>query len=46
MAFHRHYANRIEPAVEYGYRYVDLAASLLGRSAETAPYRAAGREAE
>ena len=33
------YANQIEPAVEYGYRYVDLAASLLGRSAETAPYR-------
>ena len=33
------YANQIEPAVEYGYRYVDLAASLLGRAAETAPYR-------
>ena len=34
------YANHIEPAVEYGYQYVDMAASLLGRSAETAPYRA------
>ena len=33
------YANHIEPAVGYGYQYVDLAASLLGRSAETAPYR-------
>lgn len=36
MASHRHYANRIEPAVECGYRYVDPAASLLGRPAETA----------
>ena len=33
------YANQIEPAVEYGCQYVDLAASLLGRAAETAPYR-------
>ena len=33
------YANQIEPAVEYGYRYVDLAATLLGRAAEAAPYR-------
>ncbi len=33
------YANHIEPAVEYGYQYVDMAASLLGRADETAPYR-------
>lgn len=33
------YANQIEPAVEYGYTYVDLAARLLGRSKETEPYR-------
>ena len=33
------YANQIEPAVEYGFQYVDQAARLLGREAETAPYR-------
>jgi hypothetical protein len=33
------YANHIEPAVEYGYQYVDMAARLLGREAETAAYR-------
>ena len=33
------YANHIEPAVEYGHQYVDMAARLLGREAETAPYR-------
>jgi hypothetical protein len=33
------YANHIEPAVEYGYQYVDMAARLLGRAAETASYR-------
>jgi hypothetical protein len=33
------YGNQIEPAVEYGYTYVDLAARLLGRSKETEPYR-------
>lgn len=33
------YGNQIEPAVEYGYQYVDLAARLLGRWEETAPYR-------
>jgi hypothetical protein len=33
------YANQIEPAVEYGFQYVDMAARLLGREAETAPYR-------
>jgi hypothetical protein len=33
------YGNHIEPAVEYGYQYVDLAAELLGRSRETAEYR-------
>ena len=33
------YANHIEPAVEYEYRYVDQAARLLGRESETAPYR-------
>ncbi len=36
------YANQIEPAVEYGYTYVDLAAKLLGRSEETRPYRESG----
>jgi hypothetical protein len=33
------YANQIEPAMEYGFQYVDLAARLLGRAAETASYR-------
>jgi hypothetical protein len=33
------YANQIEPAVEYGFQYVDQAARLLGREAETAAYR-------
>jgi hypothetical protein len=33
------YANQIEPATEYGFSYVDLAARLLGRQAETEPYR-------
>lgn len=33
------YACQIEPAVEYGFRYVDMAASLLGRELETSPYR-------
>ena len=33
------YANHIEPAVEYGYQYVDMAARLLGRTDETAHYR-------
>jgi hypothetical protein len=33
------YANHIEPAAEYGCQYVDMAARLLGREAETAPYR-------
>ena len=30
---------QIEPAKEYGFQYVDLAARLLGREAETRPYR-------
>jgi hypothetical protein len=30
---------QIEPAVEYEFKYVDLAARLLGRSSETLPYR-------
>lgn len=30
---------QIEPAKEYGFLYVDLAARLLGREAETRPYR-------
>ena len=33
------YANQIEPAVEYRFQYVDLAARLLGRAAETQSYR-------
>ena len=33
------YGNQIEPAQEYGYKYVDLAARLLGRHEETAVYR-------
>ena len=33
------YGNQIEPAVEYEYKYVDLASQLLGRQEETAPYR-------
>ena len=35
------YGCQIEPAVEYGFKYVDLAAQVLGREAETAPYRVA-----
>jgi glycoprotein endo-alpha-1,2-mannosidase len=30
---------QIEPAKEYGFKYVDIAARLLGREAETKPYR-------
>jgi len=30
---------QIEPAKEYGFKYVDLAARLLGRETETLPYR-------
>jgi hypothetical protein len=30
---------QIEPAKEYGFKYVDMAARLLGREAETQPYR-------
>jgi len=33
------YGCQIEPAKEYGFRYVDMAARFLGREAETAPYR-------
>jgi hypothetical protein len=32
---------QIEPAKEYGFQYVDMAALLLGREAETQPYRRA-----
>lgn len=35
------YCLQIEPAVEYGFTYVDTAARLLGREAETARYRQA-----
>ena len=35
------FANQIEPAVEYGFQYVDLAGRLAGREAETEPYRGA-----
>ncbi len=37
------YACQIEPAVEYEFEYVDLAARLLGREEETRPYRRDGR---
>jgi len=30
---------QIEPAVEYGFQYIDMAARLLGREHETRPYR-------
>jgi hypothetical protein len=30
---------QIEPAKEYGFLYLDLAARLLGRQTETLPYR-------
>jgi hypothetical protein len=30
---------QIEPAVEYGFKYIDTAARLLGRETETLPYR-------
>lgn len=30
---------QIEPAVEYGFKYIDMAAKLLGREAETLSYR-------
>ena len=30
---------QIEPAKEYGFKYVDIAARLVGREAETLPYR-------
>ena len=33
------YCLQIEPAKEYGFKYVDAAARLLGRQAETLPYR-------
>ena len=33
------YANQIEPAVEYGFKYVDLTVKSLGRWEETAAYR-------
>ena len=33
------YANHIEPTEEYGFQYVDTAATLLGRAEETQPYR-------
>jgi hypothetical protein len=33
------YGLEIEPAVEYRFKYVDLAAKMLGREEETKPYR-------
>lgn len=33
------YGNHIEPAIEYGYQYVDLTAEVLGRKEETEAYR-------
>jgi hypothetical protein len=33
------YGNQIEPAVEYQFFYLDLTSKVLGRWAETAPYR-------
>jgi hypothetical protein len=36
------YGCQIEPAKEYGFKCVDTAARLLGREAETAPYRVLG----
>ena len=33
------YGNQIEPAVEYRFFYLDLTSKVLGRWAETAPYR-------
>ena len=33
------YALQVEPAAEYRFKYVDMAARLLGREAETAVYR-------
>jgi hypothetical protein len=33
------YGSHIEPAVEYRFQYVDLAAECLGRQEETKPYR-------
>jgi hypothetical protein len=33
------YGLEIEPAVEYRFKYVDMAAKLLGREEETRPYR-------
>ena len=33
------YANQVEPAVEYRFKYVDMTARLLGREAETQTYK-------
>jgi hypothetical protein len=38
-AFCERLGNHIEPAVEYGFQYVDMAARLLGREPETASYQ-------